>query len=452
MDEAHGGLIRRIFGLSIGTTAARGLAMTSQLLLAVWLTPAEFGHWAAAASGIALLSGLTNLGEHSGYLSGTGSSWRSSRIRALGANSGLALLGLGVAGLYLLGGRPEVAALVAVASLCIPVAGDNEMQYSAGVKLKATRHLVTAQVCASAVKLIVAVAIAVSTGSAMALAISMIVSFLALDVLLLPLARRVNELEKTRQPVFMRASHRVAWAANALAMSLPLQASFLSAQFVSTSELLGIFYFAFQISLGVSGLMAVPLSRVSLASFSESRGRERDALASRLIQQFGMIAACASSALAILLLLAAPSVSESWKLAIPATIALLASLPIRLIGPIVDGYQQSSNAWWQSTGFNVVAALGMASAGLVGALGEVILVALSVSVWLVLHGLIRIVMVLRCLGTRILSRVLIPNLACSALILAASVQTPIWAITLCTTSMLIAIALALSSNGHRRVR
>ena len=133
-----GGILR----LSIGTAVARALAAIGQLLLAVWLTPTDFGYWAAATSIISVLTGMANFGEVNGYLSGQGGTFSQARRAILRVNAVLAGSGAIIAALYWLDGNVIVAALAAISALSIPLIGDAELMYSTGVKYKAYARVV----------------------------------------------------------------------------------------------------------------------------------------------------------------------------------------------------------------------------------------------------------------------------------------------------------------------
>jgi O-antigen/teichoic acid export membrane protein len=394
LNGGSAGLLRRVIGLSAGTTIARGLSAVSQLALAFWLTPTEFGYWAAASSALTLLTGLANFGEVNGYLAGRNGTLSSTRRRVFALNGILVAAGLTVALVYYLNGAPEVAILAAIAAITIPLAGDSDLHYAAGVKFHVNRRVIVAQVTASAVKLVVGIAIAMLLHSALALAISMVTFYLTADIMLIGIVTRLSKLADNPSgnvPV----KHRISWAINSLAMSLPLQIGFLVAQFLASPHLLGVFFFAFQVTLGISGLIAAPLARVSLSALGEARAEHRLDIAVKLSGVFGAGMLAVSAMIAMVLPLAAPFVSVQWVAAVPAIIGLVASLPTRIISPIMDAYQQSQNSWWQSTFFNLLAAAGMGAAALTSATGNIRILVLAVSGWLVIHGMARTWYVLR---------------------------------------------------------
>lgn len=387
-------VIRGVLGLSAGTAVARGLSAVGQILLAIWLSPAEFGYWAAATSALSLLSGLVNFGEVNGYLSGQGADLKGVQSVTRRQNALLAALGLGIAGAYALSGNGEVAILVVVAALTLPLTGSAELMYAAGVKVKVYRKVVAAQSVGAVLKILTGVGIAAVWHSSMALAVSTAVFYVVMDLLIRAWVGR----EAWTAPAAggeVDGRIRAKWAVNSLSMSMPLQVGFLVAQFLSSPAILGIYYFAYQITLGISGLVSVPLARVSLSTLGGSAGQERLELARRLSTLFGAgmitLAALATAAAP----LAESLVTERWALVVPATVVLLASLPARMMSPVVDAFQQAENRWWQSTAFNCADIVGTALVALTIISGDVIVLVLSLTAWKVVLSLTRTFLVFR---------------------------------------------------------
>src|SRR5690606_15513563 len=117
----------------------------SQAVLVVWLSPEEFGLWAAATSSMAVLTGLVNFGEVNGYLAGGEERLREAR-RAIWRLNGLLTLVAGVVvASYWVSGQHEVAILVALVGLNIPLLGECNLLYAAYVRRRANGSLVRAQ-------------------------------------------------------------------------------------------------------------------------------------------------------------------------------------------------------------------------------------------------------------------------------------------------------------------
>lgn len=414
-----GGILR----LSIGTAVARALAAIGQLLLAVWLTPTDFGYWAAATSIISVLTGLANFGEVNGYLSGQGGTFIQARRAILRVNAILAGSGAIIAALYWLDGNVIVATLAAISALSIPLIGDAELMYSTGVKYKAYARVVGAQIVAALAKIAVGVLIAAIFASPLAFAVSTVVFYLLMDTLIL---RRVPsltaaEVESARH---VSARTRITWGVNSLFVTLPIQVGFIVAQFGASAEVLGLYFLAYQVSLGLSGLVAVPLARVTLSSLARESPDRRIPISMELCRLFIF----GVSGIAALVSLSTPIIGtvlgDEWAAAAPAVVILLASLAVRMMSPILDGLQQANNRWWQGTAFNAVDTVGTAAAALVSFTGDLLLLVSAVAMWKVLFGLVRAAWLLRSARRGPLLATLLPALVMSLLIGGSSFFPP----------------------------
>jgi len=381
-------VIRGVTSLSLGTATARALAAVGQLLLAFWLTPSDFGYWAAATSAMSILTGLANFGEVNGYLSGQSASFFRARRATVRINTVLAASGAVIAGLYWVGGQPQVAVLALISAVMIPIVGDAELVYSTGVKYKLYTRVVVGQVVAAVGKTLVAVLIASVTQSSLAFAISTIVFYVLMDRLILARVLGAVRGEPTNEPRIPLAK-RIKWGANSLSVTLPIQIGFIVAQFGASPAVLGLYFFAYQISLGLSGLVSVPLARVTLSTLAETAPALRTGVAIKLSVLFGLGVAMLASVVSLLMPLAAATLGDEWATAAPATVVLLASLAVRMLTPILDGLQQAQNRWWQGTIFNAVDTVGTALAATVAFTNDLMLLVLAVAAWKIVFGLAR---------------------------------------------------------------
>ncbi|SDG71378.1 oligosaccharide flippase family protein [Microbacterium sp. 77mftsu3.1] len=391
-----GGVLRGAVSLSVGTAAVRGLSAASQLLLAIWLLPAEFGLWAASLSSLTFFTSVANFGEVNGYLSGRSNSFsrlvRSTRRQ----NAALTATAIAAGIVVLFAAGVEGGVLALIIALSIPLQGEADVYYAAGVKLRAYTRLVVAQLVAAVIKLLLGVGLAVWLESALALAVPTLLYYLIQILCLRGLRGRVAEDAIEPEPATAR--ERFSWAVNSLVMTLPLQIGFFVAQFVTDKETLGLYYLAFQLSLGISGLLAVPLARVALSAFGEESGRGRVRLAVTLSQILGAAVTLAVATLCAAVIFFGPLVPTDWRAAAPVAVVMLASLPIRLIAPVLEGFQQSNKQWWQSTLFNAVETLASALIALSLAYVDLITFALLLTGWRLLFGVVRMVVVLRSAG------------------------------------------------------
>lgn len=386
--------MRGVLSLSLGTAVTRGLALCTQLLLVIWLAPAEFGYWAAASSAMSLVTGLVNFGEVNGYLANEGSMLQRARRAIWRLNTLLVIVGLGIAGAYVYWGDTRVAALALLIAVSIPIQGDSDLMYAAGVRSSQFSLLIWAQSFGAVLKLLVAVAIASWSESALALAVSALAYYVAVDAAILSRLRRHDPQPAT--PAFEpHRKQRFSWAVNSLMMTIPLQSAYLVAQFLATPEVLGVLYLAFQITLGISGVISQPLARVALSAFASLQGGRRARTAMSFMHVFasGMLTIVACGIL--VMPWAEPYISPEWTVAVPATLTLLVSLTPRIVSPVIDGFQQSSGRWWQATTFNAVDAIGTGLAACTAVFGDVVLLAISISVWKVLFGVGRFLVVMR---------------------------------------------------------
>lgn len=438
-----GGVLRGAVSLSVGTAAVRGLSAASQLVLAIWLLPAEFGLWAASLSSLTFFTSIANFGEVNGYLSGRSKSF-SRLVRATRRqNAALTVVALAAATVVLITAGAEGGVLALIIALSIPLQGEADVYYAAGVKVRAYSRLVVAQLVAAMLKLVLGVGLAVWLSSALALAIPTILYYLIQIVWLRGLRRQVTDDALETEPVSGR--ERLSWAVNSLVMTLPLQIGFFVAQFVTDKETLGLYYIAFQVSLGISGLLAVPLARVALSAFGEESGPGRVRLAVSLSQILGAAVALTVAVLSAAIILLGPFAPQEWRAAVPVAIIMLASLPIRLIAPVLEGYQQSNKQWWQSTVFNAVETLASALIALTLAYFDLVIFALVLTSWRLSFGVVRMFIVLRTgrwlpvillassisLSTALLSSSALVDPTYAYIILAAAaVQAVLWLATL----------------------
>lgn len=418
LSDGLGFALRGILGLSLGTVIGRALSTVGQLLLAFWLTPTEFGYWAAATSAISLLAGLANFGEVNAYLGGHGSTFRTVRRSTRWMNSGLMLLAAAVASAYMFADRPAIAWLAFIAAATIPITGDADLLYATGVKFGLYRRVVVSQILGGVAKILVGVVIAMTTNSAIAIAISTLVFYLVTDLFLV---RGVSRASLSEGDGDFSVSHksRATWAINSLAMSLPLQVGFLVAQFVATPQLLGLFYMTFQVTIGITSLVSGPLSRVSLATLGRMSGEPQLRTAVQLCGLFGAGMLIFASAASLALPLASPLIPEEWRAILPAVVVMFASMPVRMMGPVIDAYQQATNRWWQGTSFNLLDLIGTASASLFALTGDLLILVLAVSTWKILLALFRSMYVLRAVGWRRNAGVAVPA-ALGSILLCAS--------------------------------
>ncbi|MCT9819032.1 hypothetical protein N3K63_01890 [Microbacterium sp. W1N] len=447
-----GGILRGAAALSIGTAAVRAASAASQFVLVIWLAPSEFGVWAAVLASLTFLTSITNFGEVNGYLAGASTLKRVIRATRR-QNFLLTLAALVLAGVIGVLSGLESGILAVILALSIPFQGESEVLYAAGVKARAYSSLVVSQALAATLKLGIGIALAAVTGSALALAIPTLAYYL----ILIPSLRRVRRAALAIDGGdIARASgrERFSWAINSLAVSLPLQIGFFVAQFVTDDSTLGIYYLSFQVSLGLSGLLAVPLARISLATFGETRGRARLRLATDLCHVIAAGVSIVVAVVAFASIAFQDFLPMEWRPAVPIALIMLASLPTRLMAPIIEGFQQSNRQWWQSTAFNLVETV--ASAVIAASLAIVGLEAFAVilTAWRLCFGLVRLCIVLRDSGwpsllTLSVCVTLATGLLTVGVLLPGGVSAWIFGAALLFASVWIIFAVRVSRRPHR---
>ena len=450
-------IVRSITILAAGSVAAQGLAAVSQVFFVLWLGPVDFGHWATASASIAVLTCLVNFGEVNGYLATPHATVQSARRAIWKINLYLVAAGLLVSFSYLLGGNGEIALLIAAAALNLPLLGESNLLYAAYLKRRYEGRIVAAQVLSSSSRVVVGVSIAALTGSAVAFAMSMLCSSIVMIAMLLPGVQRWPET-KGAQPARFPWRIRRSWAAQALSQMLPTQVDYIVTSFVASPALLGVYYLSYQLTSGLSGLVAVPLFKSTLSTLSAADEIARRLLARKLmlfVSGAAGIIACAAAALVQILGSALP---VSWVDAAPTVLILLAALPARFMIPLADSVLMANGRWWQSTKWNLVDTAGTAIAALAAFTGDVTWLAVSVASWKAGFALVRVVHCLSGASRKAaIATALVVSQCFASLILGAVLGPPLsWyliaaAASLCGISLLHGAPRSRMNESHQRV-
>lgn len=389
------GVLRGALTLSVGTAFVRAASAFSQLALVIWLAPTEFGFWAAAVSSLAFFTSVVNFGEINGFLSGRAPSFARLKKATRKLNALLMAVALiAVIPIWILSGT-EVGVLALIVALAIPAQGEADTLYALSVQKKVYRRVVWTQAWASAVKLALSVGIAVASSSALAIAIPAFIYNILVIAGLRSVAKSVRRAQHMESPVPVPRRERISWAINTLVMSLPLQIGFFVAQFVTDAATLGLYYLSFQLSLGISGLLAVPLARVSLSALAEAPSEQRTHLSISLGHALSSGVTAVVALVSMAALVSTTLIPTQWQAAIPVTLIMLASLPIRLVSPVIEGYQQARNQWWQSTLFNTIECVATVAIALTLSMVSLPQFALLLSAWRLGFGILRMIFVLR---------------------------------------------------------
>ncbi|WP_258369535.1 oligosaccharide flippase family protein [Georgenia satyanarayanai] len=368
-------VLRGVAQLSLGTALIRGVAGASQFVLAIWLVPADFGHWAAAVSATAFVSALMNFGLVDGYLARQGLTFGQLLRQTTIANVLLGVAALGVAGAYLLVDRPVIALLVVVAAINIPLTGLSEVLTARRLRHRRYRSIVSSQAVAAATKLGLGAAVAAVTASPLAIGLSTVAFSIVMIIFLAP-ARGLGPEPKDDTPYVPRARYK--WAGNALATKLTLNLGFFVAQFLTTAEVLGLYYLSFQAVLAVSGVVAPPLKRVALNSLAAIDDTRRASIAQSLSILVNGCTVVGCATLGLFAPVLTQYVPQAWEDALPAALIFLSILPSRMLSPIIDAYQQARNEWWLSTRFHILDGIVVSIAAVSATTGDVTILALTI--------------------------------------------------------------------------
>lgn len=375
--------------LSIGTLGVQAMSAVGQFVLAVWLQPIEYGYWATATSVLAILTGLVNLGEISGFLAGESASLSQASWSVLRINVVLALAGSLLAAAFLLRGNIIVGVLLLLASGNLVLLGESNLLYAAFVKSGQRRSLVTAQFVGAAIRLIVGVLVAWATSSAIAFALSML-AYTAVVVVILRIVYDRSGSSPALCPSKFLWRGRTAWAAQSASQMMAGQTDYLVISVVGGPALLGMYFFCYQVTVALGAVLMVPLSRSTLSDLAGRSSPDREVVASQLLgyvlASVGLVCALA----AIVAPLAAGFLPVEWQSAAPAIVMLLASMPARFVAPVTDAIQMAAGRWWKITRINVFDALGTGLAGMAAILGDVLLLSFVIVCWKVIAAVLRI--------------------------------------------------------------
>lgn len=384
-----GGVLRGVAQLSVGTTLVQVMVAVSQTLLVVWLSPTEFGLWATATASLAVLTGLVNFGEVNGYLAGDQERLREAR-RAIWRLNVLLIIGSAAIGVgYWVSGQRELAVLVALIGLNIPLLGESNLLYAAYVRRRENGAVVRAQVASGVARTAVGLVVAWLTGSAVAFAVAMLAYSAAMIGLLAPRTRAWANRSEDR-PARLGWRARAAWSVQALCQLLPTQVDFLVVSLVAGPTLLGLYFFAYQVTVGLSTVVAGPLAKSVLAALAAQDERTRPVLAERLMSVVAAgVGAAAAVAVGAIALVGGVLPGE-WEAAAPVICILLASLPARFLTALSDAVQMAAGSWWRSAALNAVDAAGTAAVALTALTGDITVLAVSVVVWKTVVMLVRV--------------------------------------------------------------
>lgn len=219
-----------------------------------------------------------------------------------------------------------------------------------------------------------------------------------------------------------------------LLMVLSLQGDYLVAGAIQTKEVLGVYFFAFQLTVALSAPFSSSVNAVltpSLARLKDDVPRQGKALLKSL-RVLAMIAAPACTALVVI---AAPAVAILWRgkwdAAVGAVQVLALSLPLRLLTPISMSLIDSRGQWRRGALLMALDAAGTLGAAALGAaLGDAVVLAACVSAERAVVSVVQCVAAARLVHVplgELAGAVFVPfvaSLACAAAAVALALELP----------------------------
>lgn len=390
---ASGDVLRGVANLSIGTTLARILAVVAQSILIVWLDPEQFAHWALASAAMAAPIALRNFGQVAGFLANPSIAFDDIVSRARRENILLGLLSLPIAGYLAFVDRTDSAVLVLLLGIAIPFQGEADLWYAQFVDSRRTWELIAGQVAASVARLVCAVAIGAAFESSLAFGLSYIVLH-ATQIAFLRGRRGVGVRKVPPGRPSIGQKDRRRWAVNAVSLNLAAQVDYLVVAAIASPVLLGLYFFAYQATVGVSGTVGLPLSRIALSALAAGE-RGRDLLAASILARMATIATVVVVGAATTVIVLGHLLPDQWAPAAPAIALLLGSVPARLMVPVVAALDQAWGRWSRNSVINAVDCVGTAIACLAAIGGDLLILCLSVSIWKTAFAIIRVFDALR---------------------------------------------------------
>ncbi|MDX2358775.1 oligosaccharide flippase family protein [Dietzia sp. PP-33] len=387
MSSTQSRIIRTTAYLTIGTFVAQGLGTASQFLLAAWLTPSDFGLFATANASLFILFALVNLGDVTGYLSNQGWSERLLLKSTLKLNLLLSFLALLVASVYLIQDRIILGWIVALLAVQVPLMGRTLALYAIAVRHGRVRLIVLSQMAAASLKLLIGILVAATWQSPVALALALIAYSITMAIPLEVFLRRNMPREASDETPLRKA--RFKWAAHSLSQAFPTQIDYAVVAVVSSPYVLGLYYFAYQATAGISALLTGPLMKSSLAEFGQLEADERSVAMSLLRKVTGAVAFTVVC-LALLVYVGQPLFPDSWVEAPVVIVLLLGSLPSRFVAPVAESRQVADDRWWRSASVNLIDTVGTAATALVALTDSVLALAGAIAIWKLIIAVIRI--------------------------------------------------------------
>lgn len=189
----------------------------------------------------------------------------------------------------------------------------------------------------------------------------------------------------------------------ALASALTINGDYLAISLLQSKELLGVYFFGYQLSLALVALVTSSLDTVMMPTFSALGGEP--SRQTELFMRGIRLLAVASTFACFALALAAPALihglwAGKWDEAIPVVQILSLAMPVRLMIPLCRAMLEARGQWRLVSTLSICDGAGIILAGAVGAwAGGLILITAVVSGYNLFAGLLYCAVVARMLPT-----------------------------------------------------
>lgn len=399
--------------VSIGSLIVQVGGVLGQLLYAFWLDPGDFGLWATASASVALVGSFLNAGEANAYLAGRALGVKGAFKRSGTFNYFLAALGSLIAIIYAVFFDMKIAILIVILVVGLPLQGRSSMLIASFIKTRSQAKLITFQAIATIVRLLVGVLVASIWMSAIALALAYVSYSVALAILghlwikrtapyLLSLT---SESAGSRSLRFDRAIHQ-------FSQTLPNQIGYLTTSIFASAQLLGLYFFAYQATSAISGVLASPLSKATMSELSHVDKSQRIPVAWRFLVLVVASVSLLSSCISLMVQPLSGIVGEDWRPVLAPLVIMLASLPARFVLPITEALYMVNAKWRRSIWINLSDAGGIVLSTIIALVvldGDVVVLAVAITLWKVIFGNTRAFFALP--GRRILTAavIILPN-------------------------------------------
>lgn len=178
----------------------------------------------------------------------------------------------------------------------------------------------------------------------------------------------------------------------ALASALTINGDYLAISLLQSKELLGVYFFGYQLSLALVALVTSSLDTVMMPTFS-SLGHETSRQTDLFVRGTRLLAVVSTFA-CFGLALAAPAAIHGlwggkWDEAIPVVQILSLAMPVRLMIPLCRAMLEARGQWRLVSVLSISDGIGITMAGAVGALmGDLLIITLVITGYNLLSGLL----------------------------------------------------------------